>query len=421
MSSSSSPATNPPPLRTRGSGAEYLFGCHVGRAGLKEIAEDWRALAALLPRRSFQHLPEWYQSYAEALETHDGALRFYTVHAGGALQAIIPLKATKIRLMRRSVRVLTLPFDDHLPFADIVCKPGVDVAELGAALLDHLRRRAGTRWDLLVLPRVLDDAPAARLAAGTPSLARALGAQGECDFIALGEDASVRALISGKFVRDLRRRANKLRQQGEVEFEVASGRAELMRAFEDFLAVESSGWKGRAGAGTAIALNPRLVNFYRALIEHFAVIGGCEISLLRVAGRCVAAQFALVVDGAWYLLKMGYDETLSAMAPGNLLVEHALERHCSTRGVVEVNLVSDAQWHQSWNPASTAVHTHYVANRTMTGLALVALLRAKERLRARHARRATGSRADVRTAPRPRGGDGIEGELRAAREAVAQS
>jgi hypothetical protein len=57
----------------------------------------------------------------------------------------------------------------------------------------------------------------------------------------------------------------------------------------------------------------------------------------------------------------------------------------------------------------------------VTGLVFVALLRAKERLRARHARRATGSRADVRPAPQPRGGDGIDGELRAAREAVGQS
>lgn len=401
--------------------AQYSIGCHVGRHGLAEITDDWRALAALIPRRSFEHLPEWYRSYAEALEADDESLRFYTVHASGALQAIIPLKATRLRLMRRTVNVVTLPFDDHLPFGDIVCDPAVDVAQLGTALLDHLRHSAGSRWDLLVLPRVLDGAAAGHLASRVPTFRRARGAQGGCDVVVLGEAEGVRSLISGKFARDLRRRANKLRQQGAVEFEVASGQADLMRAFEEFLAVEASGWKGRAGAGTAIALSPRLVNFYRALIENFSAIGGCEISLLRVAGRCVAAQFALVVDGSWYLLKMGYDESLSAMAPGNLLVEHALERHCAGSGVAEVNLVSDAQWHQSWNPASTDVHTHYVANRTITGLLTIALLRVKERLRARRARRATGSRADARPAPQAHAQDEIDPALPTTREAVAQS
>jgi CelD/BcsL family acetyltransferase involved in cellulose biosynthesis len=186
--------------------------------------------------------------------------------------------------------------------------------------------------------------------------------------------------VSGKLRRDLRRRGNKLRQLGPVEFEVSFRGPGVVQAYERFLAVEASGWKGAEGAGTAIALHPRYVDLYRGLLERFAPMGGVEISELRVGGRCVAAQLALIVDGVWYLLKTGYDESLAAMAPGNLLFEKTLERLSADARVSEMNLVSDATWHQTWSPQRQRVSTHFVANRTLRGLATVALLRLKERV-----------------------------------------
>jgi CelD/BcsL family acetyltransferase involved in cellulose biosynthesis len=88
---------------------------------------------------------------------------------------------------------------------------------------------------------------------------------------------------------------------------------------------------------------------------------------------------------------MGYDETLAPMAPGNLLVEHVLDRLCAAKRVTEANLVSDAQWHRSWGPASSRVTTHFVANTTVRGVVTVALLRMRERALERRARRSTPS------------------------------
>lgn len=378
----------------------FTFESHVGKEGLSEITAEWRALAASLPRHWFHHLPEWYACYLDALEPDASLVRFYAIRVGASLHAIVPLKATSLRVMGRQVSVLTLPFGDHLPFGDIICRPDANTEAIGRALISHLRRSADVGWDLLVLPRVLDGAAAEGLASGVPAFRRATRAQGTCDYITIAGADSTRGFISGKFLRDLRRRRNKLHQVGTVEFDVATSHSALRHSYENFLAVEASGWKGAGGSGTAIALDPRLVAFYRALIDRFAPLDGCEISELRVAGRCAAAQFTLVVDGAWYLLKMGYDESLSPMAPGNLLVEHALGRHCTTPAISEVNLVSDASWHSGWDPASLVVCTHFVANLTLRGIITVAALRVKERLIARRARRATANRAQV-TAGRP--------------------
>ena len=391
----------------------YTLRRHAGRSSLAEIADAWRALAASLPRRWFHHLPEWYECQLDALADDASEIRFYTVHRGRELEAVIPLRPVRLRVMGTMVSVLSLPFDDHIPFGDIVCRPDADMDALGAALLDHLERDAGVRWDLLVLPRVLDGAAGARLVAGAPLPNVAAHAQGHCDYVACADGDDLSRAISGKLRRDLRRRGNKLRQIGAVEYVVSNEGEALHQAYERFLAVEASGWKGRHGAGTAIALHPRYTHFYRTLLDRFADSSGAEISELHVGGRCVAAQLALVADGAWFLMKTGYDEELSAVAPGNLLFEHTLERLTGAANVDEANLVSDAAWHQTWNPQRHAVATHFVANRTLRGLATVALLRAKERVQHwRDSRRRDGRPAETTGArPRtitPKGADGSD-------------
>ena len=358
---------------------------HTGREGLDALAAEWTALAKRMPRRWFHHLPEWYASYLAALAPDPRAVRFYAVRRGGVLIAILPLEITRREELGLSVRVLCTPKHDHIPFTDLIADPQADLQAVGRALLAHLSRKVRAPWDLLVLPKVLDVGVAAPIVRSLPRVVWRSDAA--CEFIPCSGASGARDIVSKNMKSNLRRTGNKLRREGEVSFEVAREGDELQAAYADLLRVEASGWKGAEGTGTAIALHANLVQFYREILDRFGALGMVEISQLKLSGRCVAAQLALLIDGVWYQLKIGYDDSLATMAPGNLLMEQLLDRLCRD-SVTEANLVSDASWHRSWNPHSYHTNTYFVGNRTVRGLTLVLLLRLRNRVRDIQERRA---------------------------------
>jgi CelD/BcsL family acetyltransferase involved in cellulose biosynthesis len=153
----------------------------------------------------------------------------------------------------------------------------------------------------------------------------------------------------------------------------------LKQAFTRFLEVEASGWKGKDGTGSAISLDPRIADFYKQLVDRFGARGNCEINLLEVDGRAVAGQFALIVADIMYLLKIGYNEEYSQIAPGNLLLEHTLDRLNSEGLIREVNLVTGVAWHSSWRPTRHRVFRCYCYSSSLPGLVLHAIQKFRNR------------------------------------------
>jgi hypothetical protein len=150
--------------------------------------------------------------------------------------------------------------------------------------------------------------------------------------------------------------------------------------------VESSGWKGRSGEGTAIALHPELERYYRRLLGAFGARGECELSVLRLNGRCIAVQFCVTIGDVWYLLKIGYDEQYAKYSPGSLLQEDVLIRLCADPAIRLANLASDASWHLNWNPGTLGMSSYYLAAPGALARPAIFLVRLRMRL-GRDARR----------------------------------
>jgi len=88
-------------------------------------------------------------------------------------------------------------------------------------------------------------------------------------------------------------------------------------ALDDYLRLEASGWKGRAG--TAIAARPQLRAFVEAAVACLAAKGKVRIDRLLVNNRAIAAAITLRSQNkAWYW-KMSYDEAFRRFSPGVLL------------------------------------------------------------------------------------------------------
>ncbi|WP_428688123.1 GNAT family N-acetyltransferase [Roseibium sp.] len=141
--------------------------------------------------------------------------------------------------------------------------------------------------------------------------------------------AQLEAACSGKRGKEWRRLFRRLGDHGPVRFESLSG-ADAVAAFEEFLAVEASGWKGRAG--TALASRPDTVAFARAAVANLAGEREIRIDLLRAGEKLVAALVSFVEGGWSYSWKIAYDEDFARYSPGVQIALQAFRENLALTG-----------------------------------------------------------------------------------------
>jgi CelD/BcsL family acetyltransferase involved in cellulose biosynthesis len=124
--------------------------------------------------------------------------------------------------------------------------------------------------------------------------------------------------VSGKRLRNLRRRRQQLAERDAVAVTVARGGEELARAQEDYLAIEAGGWKGRAG--TAVAQNQDISHFMRSAVTALGRENKVLIHRLMLGGKPIAATMALQSCDTVWGWKVSYDEAYADYSPGVLAV-----------------------------------------------------------------------------------------------------
>jgi CelD/BcsL family acetyltransferase involved in cellulose biosynthesis len=355
-------------------GTPYAIAVYRGRDGLERIEGDWERVIRGLERPRPFHLYEWHWSCLEAMERDDSAVHFFVAYRDGEPVAVFPLKSGVHVRRGIKLRFLEIPHHPQLPLSDFVGAGSEETRGVLSALLSYLaaNRRGLAQhlaWDYLSIPRTLEDSCAmALLEVDRPPLRRCEQV-GTSDCIPIGSSyEEIERNFSKNFRGDLRKARNKLHATAAVEFVSSSDRATLGTFFDEFLQVESSGWKGIQGTGSAIKLHPELTRFYRNVIEIVAPKRACEINLLRTQGKCIAGQFCIRIGDTYYVLKIGYDEAYARLAPGNMLLEWLLQRLTSEGEVKVLNLVTGVKWHENWKPRSLRVFNAQVFSRSVRGL-----------------------------------------------------
>jgi len=354
----------------------FTIAAYRGREGLARIRDDWDRVVRRVERPRFFHLYDWYWSYLEALEPDDTAVHFFVAYRDGEPVAVFPLKSGVRVRAGRKLRVLELPQHPHLPLVDFIGPRTQESRGVLRALLKHLEGHRGgappqPAWDYLSIEPCLEDSCAAAWLESDRPPFLLLEQLRTCNYIPTGASyEQIEKAFSRNFRGDLRKARNKLRATAAVEFRSCRGGSTLGAFFDEFLEVESSGWKGTQGTGTAIKLHPGLTRFYRNLIATFGPKGACEINLLRAGGKCIAGQFCLRVGDICYVLKIGYDEAHSRLAPGNMLMEWLLQRLAAEGEVKSLNLVTGAKWHENWQPRCHRVFSACLFRPSLRGLLL---------------------------------------------------
>ena len=114
--------------------------------------------------------------------------------------------------------------------------------------------------------------------------------------------------------KEWRRRMKRLHEQGQATFHQDFGVDGLRGWLDDFLRVESSGWK--RDAGTAIACDAANQAFFLDAMTHYAEAGKLERRDLRLDGRPIAMLVNLYEGEGAFSFKTAYDENFAAYSPG---------------------------------------------------------------------------------------------------------
>jgi len=336
-----------------------------GKDGLGALPVLWSQLVEALPAKRFFHLHAWYKSYLESLEVEPSSVFFYVLFRGERPVALFPLKSATRNICRLGFRSLELPVHDHLNLSDFVFDRTEENAGLLRLLVQHLQQSSETPWDVMYLSSALEDSTVAyTLEKAAPPMALSYY-QRKSNYVdcAMSYEDFLKN-VDGHFRRNLGRLTRRVQQMGELQFHSYRSPDDIRSNFDHFVTVEAAGWKGDSGTQSAIACNPPIRSFYEKLIDGYAAAGQCWLNLLSLNDKAIAGQLCLLVDGTLYILKIGYDEAYSKVAPGNLIMDQTLRLAVEDQGVRAVSFITDRPWNYFWGAKSYLVYDHFIFNRS---------------------------------------------------------
>jgi CelD/BcsL family acetyltransferase involved in cellulose biosynthesis len=359
--------------------AGWTFSIARGIAGWQTLSRPWQALVDGCAEASVLQQPAWYGAYLHHLCRDPERVVFVSAWRRRTLAAVLPLEIAHQQVGTLHYREARLITHAHMVLADMAADPRTAV-ECWPLLLDWLQSRRALPWDVLQLEGVcrgacLDAALTTRPA--TMAFAEPLRDTAWLDCRGTVDQALAQVgRAHHANVRRLRRRAE---TRAPLRFDVIDDLAGLDAALNDFLAVESSGWK--ADAGTAIAHHQPLQRFYQTLMQQFGQRHACRIHLLRHGDDVIAAQFVLVGGRQMNLLKIGYQESCADIAPGHLIMREAVEAACADPDIDRLSFVTHPPWAHLWKPQITPVLQHSIFHPSWRGWALYQVARGRRWLR----------------------------------------
>jgi CelD/BcsL family acetyltransferase involved in cellulose biosynthesis len=273
------------------------------------LAAEWDALVDEARSGPFSR-PGWFEAWWCAFGR--GRLEIVTLRRRGELAAVLALQ--RHRGMRRSLT------NWHTPELRVA---SVD-DDARAELLGNVLRRARTPVVLTLLTAGDRDERAFTAAARAAGVVIRRHTVERSPYVQIGgEWDRYMQTLPRRMRSELRRRRRRLEERGALTLDVAAGDARRGELLDEGFAVETSGWKARAG--TAIVSRPDTLGFYTRVAAWAAARGALRLAFLRLDGQALAFHFTIEEDGAAYQLKGGYDPAFREFAPGVLLIGDMLE------------------------------------------------------------------------------------------------
>jgi Acetyltransferase (GNAT) domain len=324
------------------------FKIHTGLPNLSAFAERWSALHT---SSDLWARFELFHAYVTSLVDADTTVYVIEIFQGNSTVAVVPAIVSEQHVAPfGKVSVLSLANSDHISVTDFPLDTNADRVFVARRLFEAFQTLP-TKWSVLRWPRIMHSSNALAVAREFPQGVCTIRPSSPCNTFDTRQ--SFQQLVQGfsKNIRaSLKKSRKRLQEIPSWSVEVAKGPEQAKTAFEEFLRLEASGWKGQSGTGSAIRLRPELEHFYSLLLDQEGPDFVPEVALLNVNKAAVAAQFSVCARASKHIVKIAYDESQSRFSPGQILLEEVLSMACSSPSIERVSLVTDMSWHQTWRP-----------------------------------------------------------------------
>lgn len=285
-------------------------------AEMRSRLSGWEDLCRRSLEDSVYYTPRYAGALLDTTASQDHP-RFVTVSEGERLVALLPVETARLpvpglaaagQAWMTDYTFSTLPLIDRNLASDAA-----------GVLLEGLGQLSGGEW---VFPAMTLDGPSARALMDAMEL-RGIPWAAAGDFtratIARGPgfEEHLTERIGSKRRRELARNRRRLEELGKVSHETHCNGAELNRAVQAFLDLETSGWKGRRG--TALACDPATRDFARAAFGDAGGQSICRADLLLLDGKPIAAGLIVFAGRTGFTVKGAYDERYARYGAGLLL------------------------------------------------------------------------------------------------------
>ncbi len=344
---------------------------YKGLEGFKKLENDWLKLAKKSATH-FLHFPAWYG--AELLNCPDSNNAYFVslTDSKGDLLAVLPFQWTLFRIKYFNIPIVQLFYPNEMGVNDIISDMPLTNYKLKIAksLRNEIPFFLFIRWQCIP-----ENGNAISL--DTKSLYRHTHDSMYLNF----KDGFTEFLerYSKKFRKDITKKIQKIENLGNLELKIFQEKHEIDSAFDQFLMIEDSGWKGKAG--TSIIKQPSKLDYYKYLKKQFSILDLCRINLLTLNDKPIAAQFGIAINDRLYLLKIGFSEEYSEFSPGFLLIYKLIEYFSHNKSINRICFVTGVEWIKRWHPDAVNVGHFYSSNGTILSKLVVKILYCALRIR----------------------------------------
>jgi len=278
----------------------------------------WDALA----RASAQPNPfyeSWYLLPSLRLLDPAGEVDLLVLEADGRLVGLLPIRR------EQSYYGHPLPhwrnwLHDNMFLGNPIVAPGYEIAfwretldwcdsNTGIALFLHLTQLPGEGPLHAALVQVLGES-----GRGSATVVREERALLRSN---LSAGAYLEQSLCGKKRKELRRQQRRFAEIGELAVERTTGTEAVDAWAEEFLTLESAGWKGEAGS--ALDCDPATRILFAEALEGAARRGRLERLAVRLDGEPVAMLATFICAPGAFSFKTAFNETFARFSPGVLL------------------------------------------------------------------------------------------------------
>lgn len=352
----------------------YELSVFKGIEGFQKIRSDWQALYDRIGQPQIFQSPQWYESYLTALAVVPDEFYIVGVYEQGRIRAVIPVNRHQYNIAGLKFISLEVPDHPNITYRDILADQQSPPIDLYALLYENPDMQRLLPWDMLQIKRVYKTSSAMGLLAAAPAARCFKKRVNLCCMLPLGPFDTMMGKLSKKGRKKWRNKRNQLQKQPGFRYQTARSASELKEAYQLFLDVESSGWKGNEGS--AIKLNKRPNEYYKKLLALFSASGACEINLLWIEGKPVAAEFVLIGAHDAYTLKTGFNESYKNLSPGHFLLEYMMQRyHEHFDHLKRINLLTGRSNYNYLRPEKEDVYDIYCFRKCIKGDLFSAFIR----------------------------------------------